>query len=331
MPDMPNVCSDSTVPLQTSFWAQGAGVFYVEPDGGRWAGDKPFNWTFSTNTSNVYFASPEVPGASPPGTCADPGSSYCVQLNMQPRKDAQSFTLAMTAEDSMIESVMWEILPLNESDPDPSVWNTTDPKTPAGMGKGPPFYLTITGSSPCAHPVGDQNCHDNTIPRTRDAWTAFDVDTFFGNWVAKTSSKFSKNPGGSMMELFANEFGTSPGNGEICTIEGDSCNTLGSCDLLPNGGNDVQSAQVYLVWTALENMSDMFNRMWQALNMAQADATLELPSLVETFYDPGPPPSPPWYSTFSKAGSILGMFGGFVSFKRVVTSDFGTLSTDCSY
>lgn len=56
----------------------------------------------------------------------------------------------------------------------------------------------------------------------------------------------------------------------VCII-GAQCNYIDSCSDLPNHGNDTDSAQIYLVWIALQNISDLFFNTHQSLQAGAFD------------------------------------------------------------
>ena len=80
---VPNQCTDSFIPYQTTFWAQQNQMNMedaVNPS--WWDPDPPVNWTFSTNTSGVFFSEPAwiAAGNNP-------------ALNLKPRDAGNSFTM----------------------------------------------------------------------------------------------------------------------------------------------------------------------------------------------------------------------------------------------
>ena len=89
---------------------------------------------------------------------------------------------------------------------------------------------------------------------------------------------------------------------------------MDSCSDLPNHGVDDKSAQIYLVWQALQNISDMFNRMYNNLDIAQGDTMTKIAQIALEFYDPiEAAPIPP--NPLSMTSGILGMlsaFGGLI-------------------
>ena len=83
--EVPDQCTDSFIPYQTTFWAQQNQMNMEDAVNPNWWGPKtPANWTFSTNTSGVFFSEPSwiVDGTNP-------------ALNLKPRTKANSFTLTM--------------------------------------------------------------------------------------------------------------------------------------------------------------------------------------------------------------------------------------------
>ncbi len=82
---VPNQCTDSFVPYQTTFWAKQNQMNMEDAINPSWWGPKdPVDWTFSTNTSGVFFSEPSwiESGRSP-------------AMNLKPRTKANSFTLNM--------------------------------------------------------------------------------------------------------------------------------------------------------------------------------------------------------------------------------------------
>ena len=81
----PDQCTQSFMPYQTTFWVSSSQMDIVDStDHGWWGPKTPTDWTFSTNTSGVWFSHP-----------------YWIQdghnpaLNLKPRAVANSFTLTM--------------------------------------------------------------------------------------------------------------------------------------------------------------------------------------------------------------------------------------------
>lgn len=82
---VPSQCTDSFIPYQTTFWAQQNQMNMEDAVNPSWWGpNQPVDWTFSTNTSGVFFKGPYwiVSGSNP-------------ALNLKPRTAGNSFTLTM--------------------------------------------------------------------------------------------------------------------------------------------------------------------------------------------------------------------------------------------
>lgn len=82
---VPDQCTDSFIPYQTMFWVNSSQMNLedaISPS--WWAPISPSNWTFSTNTSGIWFSKPSwiVDGKNP-------------ALDLKPRTAANSFTLTM--------------------------------------------------------------------------------------------------------------------------------------------------------------------------------------------------------------------------------------------
>lgn len=82
---VPSQCTDSFIPYQTTFWAQQNQMDMEDAVNPSWWGpDQPVDWTFSTNTSGVFFKGPYwiQAGGNP-------------AFNLKPRTAGNSFTLTM--------------------------------------------------------------------------------------------------------------------------------------------------------------------------------------------------------------------------------------------
>ena len=79
---LPDQCTDTFIPYQTTFWASGSQMNIDDAIGDSWWSSDSINWTFSTNTSGIGFTEPSwiERGHNP-------------KLRIQPRTKASSFTL----------------------------------------------------------------------------------------------------------------------------------------------------------------------------------------------------------------------------------------------
>lgn len=213
----------------------------------------------------------------------------------------------MPSLDNGGHTLLWFVYKSNDSIPDVKFWNST--KNSHLPNLDVVFELTISGKFPCAHPTGNNTCASNKIELTTDAWTSNGVDKFFEKWYDRRSSGFKAD--GGMMQAFGKDFKIGDlwrflekrtsankfdsGNDHTCTID-NSCQLVSSCDDLPNHGVDGNSAQIYLIWQALQNISDMFNRMYNNLNIAEGDTMTKIAQIALEFYTPikaaTPPPNP---------------------------------------
>ena len=97
---------------------------------------------------------------------------------------------------------------------------------------------------------------------------------------------------------------------------------MDSCSDLPNHGTDENSAQIYLVWQALQNISDMLNRMYNNLNIAQGDTMTKIAQIALKYYTPiQAAPIPP--NPLLMSSGILGMLSAFGGLLPGVGSTLG--------
>jgi hypothetical protein len=222
-------------------------------------------------------------------------------MRLKPREEGSSFTITMD-ESSGAQTLLWWVL---KEQSGTKVCNTSMDELPKNvdLSKDELYQLTIKGSFACEHPIGNNTCDSNKIEMNSDSWNAYGVDAFFEEWYDKRQGDFKAK---GMMQLFGDDFKV--GNKHTCTIDND-CSIVQSCDDLADHGKDDNSAAIFLVWQALQNVSDMFNRIYNNLNVAQGDSMTKVAQVAFTYHEQtkantAAPPNP-----LLKDMGILGIIG----------------------
>ena len=297
MSPLPQACTASVAPFQTGIWVK-SNQMNVEDDGGWWGNSQPVEWTFSTNTTNVVLSMPSFPGAS-----GQDGNT--VVPNVTARTSGDTFTINIHGDDPGASLLNFFVFDDGGHD-NASLWNSTTlsssiPETTIT------WFLNITGNYPCSHPVGNTSCTANTIERTPDQWSAYGVDSWFSNWLSNNSASFATTP---MLQKFISDFGV--GSGKSCTIQ-NQCQLIENCNSLSNSGKQGNSPQVYLVLVALQNLSDMLNKMWSDLNIGETDTMTQIAQIAMQYhhinYTTIATNHPPWALAAGTMGVMSGVFG----------------------
>jgi hypothetical protein len=318
----PEECTANAAPYQTGFWVQ-SNQMNIEDDGGWWGAGDPVAWTFSTNTSDVVLGMPAYPG-----TDGQDGVEH--QPNVTKRTNGSTLTINMAQQDEgqTLFMQVWNTNGTNFTD-----WQN-DPKHQGMAVQDVTFFLNITGSAPCAHPVGNTSCQADTIQRTPDQWQAYGVDDFLSSWLKNNTEAFKTTP---MIQKFVSDFNI--GSGKACTFS-NQCQLIDICSNLPNGGKDPDSPRIYLALIALQNLSDLFNRIWASLNIGETDTMTQIAQIAMQFHylngtTTSTSPTPWTIASGSlgiasgflglipgvgQAGSILGLASGILGMVNTATS-----------